>query len=209
MTRHYIYILCLLLMGVSAQAQFKIGFKGGVSTYDVGTDSIRILEPGGANAYWLVVQEANYGIHFGLVSQINIRGFIIQPEIVYNTNRVDFRVTDKLNVSNIVTERYQYLDIPILIGAKAGPLRLNFGPVGHVFLQNTSGLVDFEGYREDFKSMTLGFQAGLGIDFWKILLDVRYEGNLSNFGDHITFFGNKYQFSDTPRRLLASISLVF
>lgn len=206
----YCFPVILLLLGsVVSQAQFKIGVKAGMGSYDLGTDSIRIQNGSFGNQLKIAVENASYGYHLGLVSQINLGGFIIQPEVVYNTNKVDFKVTDGISTDKIVSERYQYLDIPVLFGTKAGPLRLNVGPVGHVFLQNTSGFTDFEGYKEDFKSLTLGFQAGLGIDFWKILLDIRYEGNLSNFGNHITFDGKSYQFSERPRRLLASISFVF
>lgn len=202
-------VILLFVFSTFSQAQFKIGVKAGMGSYDLGTDSIRIQNGSFGNQIKIAVENASYGYHMGLVSQINLGGFIIQPEVVYNSNRVDFKVTDGISMDKIVSERYQYLDIPVLFGTKAGPLRLNVGPVGHVFLQNTSGFTDFEGYKEDFKSLTLGFQAGLGIDFWKIFLDIRYEGNLSNFGSHITFDGKPYQFSERPRRLLASISFVF
>ncbi len=202
------FILLFALVSIS-QAQFKIGVKAGLGSYDLGTDSINIQNGSLGNQVKIAVENASYGYHMGLVAQINLGGFIIQPEVVYNSNRVDFKVTDGFSMDRIVSEKYQYLDIPVLFGTKAGPLRLNVGPVGHVFLQNTSGFTDFEGYKEDFKSLTLGFQAGLGIDFWKIFLDIRYEGNLTNFGSHFTFDGNQYQFSERPRRLLASISFVF
>ena len=197
-------------MVVSAsEAQVKFGFKGGLSSYDLGTDSIIIYQNGSQEVYTIKIEDANYGVHAGLVLQINVNGFIIQPEVVWNTNRVDFRVSDGNNVGQLISETYQYLDVPILFGTKAGPLRLNVGPVGHVFLKNTSGLMDFDGYEEDFRSMTVGFQAGLGLDFWKLLFDIRYEGNLTNFGSHITFFGSEYSFTERPRRLMASVAFVF
>jgi hypothetical protein len=205
----YFFAIMISVSAYTAQAQFKIGVKAGIGSYDLGTDSIKIQNGSLGNQVKIAVEDASYGYHFGLVAQINLGGFIIQPEVLYNSNSVDFKVTDGFSMDRIVKEKYQYLDIPILFGTKAGPLRLNVGPVGHVFLQNTSGFTDIEGYKEDFKSLTLGFQAGLGIDFWKILLDIRYEGNLTNFGSHITFDGNQYQFSERPRRLLASISFVF
>jgi hypothetical protein len=207
--KYFFAIIMICVSAYTAQAQFKIGVKAGIGSYDLGTDSIKIQNGSLGNQVKIAVEDASYGYHFGLVAQINLGGFIIQPEVLYNSNSVDFKVTDGFSMDRIVKEKYQYLDIPILFGTKAGPLRLNVGPVGHVFLQNTSGFTDIEGYKEDFKSLTLGFQAGLGIDFWKILLDIRYEGNLTNFGSHITFDGNQYQFSERPRRLLASISFVF
>ena len=206
------YIIAFLLISLSTGgvfAQVKFGFKAGLASHDIGTDSIRIIEDGSQERYTIRINEANYGFHAGMVLQININGFIIQPEVLWNTNRVDFQISEAGNVGRIISETYQFLDVPLLIGTKAGPLRLNIGPVGHVFLRNTSGLIDFDGYREDFRSLTLGYQAGLGLDFWKLFIDIRYEGNLNNFGNHITFFGKPYQFTERPRRLLASIAFVF
>lgn len=209
MQKLFFSFICFLILISVSEAQVKFGFKGGLSSYDLGTDSIIITQNGSQEVYTIKIEDANYGVHAGLVLQINVNGFIIQPEVVWNTNRVDFRVSDGNNASQLISETYQYLDVPILFGTKAGPLRLNVGPVGHVFLKSTSGLMDFDGYEEDFRSMTVGFQAGLGLDFWKLLFDIRYEGNLTNFGSHITFFGNEYSFTERPRRLMASVAFVF
>jgi hypothetical protein len=203
------FIILFSLLASDLHGQVKFGFKAGLASYDIGTDSIRVVDNGIQERYTIRINEANYGFHAGMVLQININGFIIQPEVLWNTNRVDFKITEAGNVGRVISETYQFLDVPLLIGTKAGPLRLNIGPVGHVFLRNTSGLIDFDGYKEDFRSLTLGYQAGLGLDFWKLFIDIRYEGNLSNFGNHITFFGKPYQFTERPRRLLASIAFVF
>lgn len=201
-------IFILIAVGQSF-GQVKFGFKAGLSSYDLGRDSIRVVDDQNEERFTVGINEAQYGFHAGIVLQANLNGFVIQPEVVWNTNRVDYRVTDANNVTQVVTESFQFLDIPLMIGTKAGPLRLNIGPVGHVFLNNTSGLLDFDGYKEDFSTVTFGYQAGIGLDFWKLLIDVRYEGNLNNFGDHMSFFGQQYTFSDQPRRLLASVAFVF
>jgi hypothetical protein len=208
---HKIIILLLVVLSHSTLlSQVKFGIRGGISTYDIGSDSITISGPNNGDIYSLAIEQASYGFHAGLVLQININGFILQPEVLYNSNRVDFKLrNNNNNLINILSERYQYLDIPLLFGTKAGPLRLNLGPVGHVFLESTSNLLDIEGYKEDFKTVTWGFQAGLGLDFWKFFFDIRYEGNFSHFGDHINFFGQSYAFTERPRRLIASIAFVF
>lgn len=202
------FIFIIIAVGQSF-GQVKFGFKAGLSSYDLGRDSIRVVDDQNEERFTVGINEAQYGFHAGIVLQANLNGFVIQPEVVWNTNRVDYRVTDANNVTQVVTESFQFLDIPLMIGTKAGPLRLNIGPVGHVFLNNTSGLLDFDGYKEDFSTVTFGYQAGIGLDFWKLLIDVRYEGNLNNFGDHMSFFGQQYTFSDQPRRLLASVAFVF
>ena len=88
----------------------------------------------------------------------------------------------------IKSENYQYLDIPLIIGLKAGPVRLGAGPVGHVFIDSSSELFDIDGYEQKFDEMTWGWQGGIGFDIWNIHLDIKYEGNFSNFSNHFIFY---------------------
>jgi hypothetical protein len=39
--------------------------------------------------------------------------------------------------------------------------------------------------REHYSSITTGWQAGLGVDIWKVGIDLKYEGSLSKFGKEI------------------------
>jgi len=96
-----------------------------------------------------------------------------------------------------------------MMGFKFGPLRLQGGPVGHVFLNSTSELFDIEGYDQKFDEMTFGYQAGVGLDIWKLVLDVKYEGNFNKTGDHIVFAGQQFNFDQTPGRLLVSVGFAF
>ena len=151
-------------------------------------------------------------MHGGLIFKYRKKRWSIQPEILFNSNRVDFEVEDVNNPelgTQIREETYQYLDIPLLIGLHLGPIHLQGGPVGHVFLNSSSELSDFEGYRQDFEDLTLGWQAGLGLDIWNFTLDFRYEGNFTNFGEHIEFFGDTYDFDDKPSRWLFSLGYYF
>ena len=66
-----------------------------------------------------------------------------------------------------------------------------------------------EGFKEDFKDMTIGYQAGLGVDIGRIGVDLRYEGNFTKFGSYITFGGQQYEFSQSPNRLLGSVTYRF
>ncbi len=191
-----------------ALGQFRVGVKGGLSTYDLGVNEfIDIVY--GTQSYELGISDAKFGYHLGVVLQMQIGSFVMQPEAVWNSNSVEYSYTEITNpsVTQVFDEKYQYLDIPFLFGIKAGPLRLMAGPVGHYFIDSTSDLFDFESYDQKFKSMTYGYQGGIGLDFFNVLLDFRYEGNFTKFGEHITFSGTQYNFSSTPARLLASVAI--
>ncbi|MBL0099591.1 MAG: hypothetical protein IPP49_05645 [Saprospiraceae bacterium] len=101
------------------------------------------------------------------------------------------------------------MDIPVLAGIKLGVLRFQGGIVGHLFINSVSDVVDIKGYEQKFKTATYGWQAGTGLDIWKLRLDLTFEGNLDKFGDHITVGGHPYAFSDAPTRLLLTMGYKF
>lgn len=210
--KHFLTISLILLSQIGSFAQFKWGIKAGVSTSDLKSSDLIIVDPTVQDSFRLGIDKANIGFHFGVLTQIKFGVFIIQPECLFNSSSIDYNLShiNSTIVSSVLNETYKDLDIPILFGFSAGPVRLIAGPVGHIHLNSTSSLTDWNGYKQDFKDITYGWQAGVGIDFFRtVLLDIRYEGNFTKHGDHITFLGNKYPFSKTPARLLASIAVVF
>lgn len=204
-----ILILSILCATASAFAQLRFGFKVGMSSTEISTETINLLDEGGANRLKLALQDADYGIHAGLAIQANIGAFVIQPELNFNSNTVSWKVTDLKQagiVDQIFKERYTYLDIPVLFGFRFGPLRLNAGPEGHVYLNSVSDLLEFKEYDQHFKDLQVGWLGGAGLDIWRFSVDLRYEGNLNKFGDHIRFAGKDYAFSESPNRWLASVT---
>ncbi len=201
-------ILFLFVTGTShwSWSQVRFGIKGGLSTYDLGlNDAIPIGD--GPDAFKLNVEDSKYGFHIGLVLQARFGSFVVQPEVLFNANSVDFSLEELGKPTRVLTEKYQNLDIPLMLGLKAGPMRLMAGPVGHYFLSSASELTEFEDYEQKFDELTYGWQAGIGVDVLNIMLDVRYEGNFTKFGDHIVFSGETYPFDSAPARLLASLAV--
>ena len=204
------FLLCYLS---TVHGQFlKLGFKVGGSTTTINPPELNILDASGTQSIKLAIKNAQYGIHGGFVLRIKIGSFLIVPEVLLNSNKVDYSIIDINNsmiTDSIRSEKYQYLDIPIMLGYKAGPVRLHAGPVGHYYLNSTSELLEIEGYEQNFEQFTFGWQAGVGLDLWKFIVDFRYEGNFSKFGDHILFFNEEYAFDQSPSRFILSVGYLF
>ncbi|MEM0994989.1 MAG: porin family protein [Bacteroidota bacterium] len=190
--------------GLMAQAKF--GVRLGASTTDLEPGQLLVTNQETLDEFRLSVADAKFGVHAGLFAKLPITDFFfLQPEVLFNSNRVDFQRDD---VEGIFTEKYQYLDIPVIAGLQLGPIKPQLGLVGHVFLRSNSDF-DIEGYKQDFSSLTIGWQGGLGIEIKKVLFDVRYEGNLSRFGNHINIGGEAYEFDDRISRLVFTLGLAF
>ena len=200
----------ILCMAFNMQAQLKAGIRAGLSSTDIMPGDLVITNQDGLDEFKFNVSNATYGLHFGAFAQAKIGGFFIQPEVLFNSNTVDFTVEDLGSLSNTAfQEKYQYLDIPVMMGLKFGPLRLQAGPVAHVFISSKSDLVPVDGYEQNFESTSFGYQAGIGLDLWKFIIDIKYEGNFSKFGNHITIDGQPYAFDKNPSRMVATLGISF
>ncbi len=201
--KHLLFI-ALLLCSAAAQAQFAFGLRGGVHTQTKIPDNITVSGPDTSLTFG--VEDVKFGTQFGLWFRFGKMVFI-QPELVFNSNRTDFRIGETPASDLVFKEKYQHLDLPIMVGFSTGFVRLYGGPVGHYFLNSTSELVDFDGYSERWKQFTWGWQAGVSLGTGRLSADVRYEGNFSKFGDHINFFGQPYHFANTPARLILAVQV--
>lgn len=206
-----IYCFSLLLFSGSLQAQLRAGLKFGVSSVNLSDGVIDIKGTSDLHDLKLAVAKADYGIHAGFFVQLKLAGIFIQPEFIFNSNSAQFKLSQISDspFDVVKKESYQYLDIPVLLGISLGPLQLGAGPVGHLFIHSRSELFDVAGYQQKFNEIKYGYQANAALVLGKIYLDLRYEGNLSNFGDHIEFYGNRYSFANTPTRLIGSIGFAF
>lgn len=210
--KKYWFLLAALSLTFAGQAQLRLGIKAGLSTTDVKAEELDLLDQGGAKRLGLALKDAKYGVQVGLALQANIGSFVLQPEFNFNSNTVEWSVTDVNNpgiINQVFKEKYQYLDIPLMLGFRIGPLRLQAGPEGHVFLNSTSDLFKFDEYEQNFSNLTVGWLGGAGLDLWNLALDLRYQGNFNKFGDHIRFAGRDYEFSNTPARWMGSVTWFF
>ncbi len=206
MRRSFTFLIFVLL-GWPLCGQISWGLKGGVSSTELAADVLAIPQ-NNAERFRIDVEDVEFGIHGGLVLQARINRFLIQPELLLNSQKVNYQIEDLANnIDTLLSEKYQYLDVPLLFGYQLGPLRLMAGPEAHFYLNSTA--FDLEGYEQNFDSATFSWLAGIGLDFWSLMLDVRYEGNFSEFGDHLTFFDQSFSFNRAPARLLVSLTILF
>ncbi|MEJ7780368.1 MAG: porin family protein [Daejeonella sp.] len=176
-----ILISCLLLtVSFAAVAQlpsFTFGIKGGVNYSKLKTKDD------------LTDENSIAGYQVGIFTRLGGLGLYLQPELYLGSKGNDFV---KVNTgSNTVAAsgkvRFTTLDIPVLLGTKIGPSKLNLrfmaGPViSFVVNEKTTfdsayeNLQDFDNY----KNQNWAFQAGTGVDLGNLTVDLRYEAGLSN-----------------------------
>ncbi len=209
--RFSILFFLLIFNTEGSYAQIRPGIKFGVSTPDVDPKDFIVTDNQGVELYQVFVEKARYGVHAGAFIQMQLGHFFMQPEILYNSTSIDYRIDSLFSGFGVnkFRDTYQNIDFPLVLGMKAGPLRIGGGPVAHISLKGRGGFNEYEDFEDFFEELTWGWQAGVGLDFWKLHIDVRYEGNLTQLGDHITFFDRRFDFDTNNNRFIASLGFSF
>lgn len=161
-------------------AQFTIGIKGGVNFSQLKTDFK--TQSFGNNLQQSLDTKTGYvgGVYMRIGKKI-----FVQPEFVFSAKggSVNILKGGSTTTSQTLSIEYTNFDIPVLIGFKVGPLRLNAGPMASFKISDKGLDEELKAYSnnvgESFKNASYGYQAGGGVDLGAFSVDLRYEGSLS------------------------------
>ena len=126
----------------------------------------------------------------------------IQPELLISAKGGSFDLIRTGLATQQIDVRFTTLDVPLLIGFRLGPFRLNAGPMASLTISEKQTLKDAlnqytsQPIDETLKQAVFGYQAGIGLTLVGIQLDARYEGNLSDLSQvGISTPGNDARFT--------------
>ena len=195
-------LLAVLLVSTTTYAQFfTIGPKVGFSSSKLSVERANRIRSG----------QSTVGFHIGAFSRVSVLGLYVQPEVLFTQAGGQIEIQDELNdnFNQVQDLTYNKLDIPVLFGFRVGSVfRVNAGPAFSLILgQDARTEGTSEEVRNRYEDSTVGYQVGGGLDIGKLVLDVRYEGNLSRLGDTVQLGGRTF---DTDyRNNQFSVSLGF
>ena len=115
------------------------------------------------------------------------------------------------STSNTQTVAIEYtnFDVPLLVGYKFGPVRINAGPMASFKVSSTGLDEALKTYSsnvgESFKNASYGYQVGGGVDIGTLSIDLRYEGSLSEVT--LVDLTNKVNFSQKGNLWQLSLGL--
>lgn len=198
----FISAVCIALPAFS---QINFGLKLGantatVPTYDVSEGSTNIE----------ALKNADWGFQVGIFLRVGIKSFYIQPEVMLASNSYDYNVTTATG-TELLKQKFTRLEIPVLLGAKLGPLHINVGPSADIHIGSPEALIDDPNFSELYRSATFGYQAGLGVDlFRKLTIDARYSGSLSDkFGNTVTIGDQTFNLDSRQPSFILSLGIMF
>jgi Outer membrane protein beta-barrel domain len=187
-----VFFALAFLGALQATAQFNrklifIGIRGGANFSKLETQDLTISRPGGSAIDFFKTNSTNRtGYVVGAYARIGRKVFI-QPEVLLSSKGGTFEILKNGSTTPVnVNVKFSQIDIPVLIGFKVGPLRLNAGPMASLNISQGSQLGDAlkayttQNVNKTIEQATFGFQAGVGLDIRSFNLDLRYESGFSN-----------------------------
>lgn len=220
-----LFILTLTLFSFTfANAQLlRFGVKGGVSSTNVKIDETSLqglTTTDGLKQFAVEQGNSKLGLHFGVFGRIQLAGLFIQPEILFTQSKGEvvlsyINSTDEA-IQTVEDQKFNKIDIPVMVGWKFGPARIGLGPVASIMLSENDGLkkelasLTSQSAESNFKNAVFGYQLVAGIDiFKKITFDFKYEGNLSKLGEGITLGDSDFKFDQRNPQFIFSLGIFF
>jgi hypothetical protein len=166
--------LCFFITTNLTHARFlSVGPRIGAYVSQIKVDSVQ------NNIVLKALQQKNHwGYHIGIFTRLELLAWYFQNEVLLTNLGIQYKEDNK-TVNLWLTK----LDIPVMLGLSFfGIARVQFGPIFSVLLSAKEGDRDV---REDYNSITAGWQGGLGFDIWRMAIDLKYEESLSKFGNNM------------------------
>ncbi len=188
--------IILTISTFTAFSQFHVGLRGGLSS-----SQVKINET--VEGIKITTGDQNYGYHLGFFSQIIIKKkFVIMPEVLFTSSGGQINLSNGTNLGEIWNLQYNRLDIPLNFGVKfLKIMRINAGPYAGILLgaNADSGNIE-QDVTENIKNVVWGYQAGIGIDIWRILVDLKYEGSFETYhNNNVNVPGKEITYSPDTR----------
>jgi hypothetical protein len=204
MMRKLILFGLIIILSTPLFSQVKFGIKAGAETTTVPT-----YQCGNGDATIDALKDASWGYHAGIFLRFNLGPVYLQPEAVFASTSFDYNVTTT-TLTELKTQKFNMISIPVLIGFKLGPLRLNAGPAASIMIGSPEALINDPEFEKMYKGAVYGYQAGAGIDIGSLTLDIRYAGSLGEkYGDSVTIGDQTFKLDYGQSSLLLSIGLMF
>jgi hypothetical protein len=209
-------LLALFALCGQALAQskgFAFGFKGGINLSKLSMGEVVSTRYDSNGNPYLNYNGQEVRDHLresldsrtGFVGGIYLRfgrNLFFQPELLASKKGGVFDIVQTDNNSERTSQvkvNFKSIDVPLLVGLKGGPFRLNAGPMVSFRRGDNERLKEAfrhyttQGLDESLSEAVYGYQLGAGLDIFRLSIDVRKEGSFSN----VASFGVNHTGSST------------
>lgn len=194
----FLLLAFALVNNIYAQ-NLQFGIQGGVN-YNFSGDlkELNVLETSVDDIYHSAKSVTGY--HGGFWAKLNLSEFFIKSELLYTKFENEFT---GISTYTLTTKK---VDIPVVFGMKIlGPLYVFAGPDFQYILAEDFSVANTEVTYDDF---TTGLHLGVGVEFDRLALDLRWEKGLAESDASIInsdIVNENFTLDNRPNQLVLSL----
>ncbi len=174
-------LFCIFFLGTIGSAQIDFGPRVGLGTVFTDVESTSESIKSG---------DAEFGFHVGFFTRFGNEKIKIMPELLYSSSTTSLQFNNGFD-SEIFTADIDKLDVPVSIVFKPNRIiNLQGGIVGSYILSDSGGLINSTSEAfHNYNDFTIGYRFGGGVELLRLIIDLQYEGSLSNLSNSSSIAG--------------------
>lgn len=196
-----------------SNAQLGFGVKAGINYNSDNFKSVKDDVLSGA--------KSKTGYHAGIWLKFEMADFYIRPELVYtelntevNYKPLDVSSSFLANKGKETNFKLKKIDIPVLLGKQLfGFANVFFGPSFQYIINSEFDIKELE-YSDISKKFSVGLQAGAGVEFGNLGIDLRWERGFSDsemefLKSNVSTEEGKVKFDNRINQIIIGLSYKF
>lgn len=172
-------LTAVLLISIASAQKITIGPIVGLNYSNLSFNESFINK---GEDYTFITQNAAIGIAGGAFTRFEMKGFSIQPEILYSQDRSDIELSSQYK-NQLQTITINKLQFPVLFGYNyKNVIRIQGGPVFSTFIDGSivpSNATSFLRFKECVDKKAFGYQLGVGLEIRKMSFDLKWENEIN------------------------------
>lgn len=146
---------------------------------------------------------------FGLWAQKRFGFLYVETNAQYASYGMSFDMysttSDDVSVRNI-QERMESVDLQVMAGIHYRGFRIGVGPSCSILTNRTSDFSSINYIQTKMRPLNMGFSGGLGYDFNRISVDIKYDRAFRTVSEHVYYEGRRSRINAAPHALTLSIA---
>jgi hypothetical protein len=205
--------ICGLFLPLNAQ--FSFGIQLGLPGNDKPeADHLLVYGPHPTDEFLFNIEQVKYGEQIGTWCRKDLEGFWFMGEVWFGKSTTHFSMIRTQTLAqersmDIYKIKKHTLQVPLTAGVKFRWFEMYSGLDVFTSLKTKNDLTQLKGYSESASSWTMGWHAGVGINAGIILVQLRFQQQLCNYGTGLFIHDEELMLDNLPDRLMTSVALRF
>jgi len=189
-----------LLLTYSASAQLDIGLRAGINLSNPQIENFQAS----ATISDLQTDDSEISYQAGAYARLKLAALFVQGELYFS--QINQSAIASFNAANVppksIDLSFSRVNLPVLLGLELGPVRIMGGPVFSANFNDVSGNLN-----DDLQIASLSYQVGLGAEFNKLFIDLRYEAGLGDWANAVIIEDSNYEADISTQQIMLCLGL--